>query len=149
MPVLQRFYPEFFFQATHKPILGVQSNVSCKVALFGTGSTFNSNLGMLALSQQIPGIISGTTKDITLNVTRSGLKILFSVPEINWSGLSNSVFKHVIIWIENGNLKGGFRIPLMHFDLGVSTFPDEGGTFIFTPSEICIPNIDLDYKVCS
>lgn len=146
MSVVQRFYPEFFFSATHSQILGPDEDIDCHVALFDEEAVFNANHGVsFSLPYQE---ISDTDQPVTLQVTRDGVKLLFSVPEISWNDLLNSHFRHVIIWRQL--ISGGKNVfyPLMHIDLGTSMLPIAGG-FTLTPDEICIPKIDLSYEVCT
>ena len=143
MPMLQRFYPSFFMSALRNSgILSPSVENTFKAALFDDGAVFDSNNSII---EDISSYrLEDSIRDVTINVSRDGFRVLFEVPEISWNLLPDSSFQNVVIY---KIIAGKGSLLFMHIDLGSLLFP-VGGNFTFTPDDACIPNIDFDYQVC-
>lgn len=142
---VQRFYPEFFLRALQSGNYLTNGSNQCKIAIFGTGAVFDNS--HYDLSNVENYIIANSTQDININVTRSGYKINFSIPEISWTGLTSSPFRHIIVWKVGDPLKEEYNL-FSHFDLG-DEFSSQNGEFVFSPNASCIPNINLNQRACA
>lgn len=151
MSITQKFYPKFFDFALKVPLDGVPyfntltGEMTCNVDLYSSGVSFdperflaiNSN-GVNIFDYDIPG----TTKEITVSVTRTGAKVFFNIPEIYWETAPVSPFRHAII-----RTPGLLSKTFMHVDFGIELSPLAGFTLTQNPS--CIPHIDFSPIACS